>query len=138
MIILIDTDVLVDTALNRTPHADASSNLLDGIEDRQAMGVVSWHTLSNFYYLVSPKKGGPETRGYLQELSHFVQVVPTTTESLRYACQSCLKDFEDAMQVAAAVAGRADVIATRNIRDYSSSPIRAITPKQLVHELASL
>ncbi len=135
MIILIDTDVLIDTALNRAPHADASSALLDVLEDRHGMGVVSWHTLSNFFYLVAPKKGGSETRAYLEELSRFVQVASTTTESLRYACQLHMKDFEDAMQVAAAVAGKAEVIATRNIRDYTNSPIRAITPKQLVREL---
>ena len=88
-----------------------------------------------FFYLVAPKKGGSETRAYLKELSNFVQVTPTTTESLRYACQLHMKDFEGAMQVAAAVAGRADLIATRNIRDYRNSPIRAITPKQLVQEL---
>lgn len=40
------------------------------------------------------------------------------------------------MQVAAAVAGRAEVIATRNIRDYTNSPIKAIIPKQLVQELS--
>ena len=39
------------------------------------------------------------------------------------------------MQVAAAVAGKADVIAPRNIRDYTNSPIRALTPKQLIQEL---
>jgi len=135
VIILIDTDVLIDTALNRTPHADASSALLDALENRHDAGIVSWHTLSNFFYLVAPMKGGPETRDYLGELSRFIQVAPTTTESLRYACRLPMKDFEDAMQVAAAVSGRADVIATRNIRDYTNSPIRALTPKQLVREL---
>jgi len=33
-----------------------------------------------------------------------------------------MKDFEDAMQVAAALACGAEVIATRNMRDYAQAP----------------
>jgi hypothetical protein len=43
-----------------------------------------------------------------------------------------MRDFEDAMQVVAAEACGADVIATRNIRDYARSPLRAATPKALM------
>ncbi|WP_447970502.1 type II toxin-antitoxin system VapC family toxin [Nitrospira sp. M1] len=99
MNILIDTGVLIDTALNRTPHADASVGLLEALEGGVSTGFVSWHTLSNFFYLVAPIKGAPETRVYLEELTRFVQVAPTTTESLRYACQLPMKDFENVMQV---------------------------------------
>ena len=47
-----------------------------------------------------------------------------------------MKDFEDAIQVAAAMAGGADVIATRNERDFARAPIRVATPATLVAELA--
>jgi len=47
-----------------------------------------------------------------------------------------MADFEDAMQVAAAAACRAEVIATRNLRDFARSPIRAASPERLLRELA--
>ena len=50
--------------------------------------------------------------------------------------QSAAKDFEDALQVAAAEACGADVIATRNVRDYAKSPVRAATPKALLVGMA--
>ena len=40
-----------------------------------------------------------------------------------------MTDFEDAMQVAAARACGAQHIVTRNVRDYESSPISAISPQ---------
>jgi len=46
-----------------------------------------------------------------------------------------MKDFEDAMQVAAAAAWRADVIATRNLRDCANAPVRAAKPESIVDEL---
>ena len=63
----------------------------------------------------------------MTDLVRFVEVAPTTTESLRYAAKLDMKDFEDAMQVAAGMACYADVIATRNVRDYAKTPLRAIT-----------
>ncbi len=42
---------------------------------------------------------------------------------------------EDAMQVAAADAFGAQVIATRNVKDYRKSPIKAMTPEALVKVL---
>ncbi len=61
---------------------------------------------------------------------------PTTTAHLRGACQLPFKDFEDAMQVGAAIACTADYIATRNVRDFRKSPIPALTPAQIVVRLA--
>jgi hypothetical protein len=58
------------------------------------------------------------------------------TDSLRQAARLEMKDFEDAMQVAAADACGAEVIATRKIRDYAKAPIRVATPRALVAELA--
>lgn len=40
-----------------------------------------------------------------------------------------------ALQVAAGPACGADVIATRNVRDYAGSPIRAVPPSDLVDSL---
>jgi len=62
-------------------------------------------------------------------------VSPTATDDLRFAAQLDMRNLEDAMQVAAAVACHADVIATRNIRDYSKSPIRAETPQAVLERL---
>lgn len=98
---------------------------------------MAWHSLSNFYYLVSPTRGKHQTKDFLLDLMRFVQVAPTTTESLLYAGTLSLSDFEDAMQVAAAVACRASLIATRNLRDYALSPVRAANPQGVLTELVS-
>lgn len=137
MIVLLDTDVLIDLALDRTPHAEPAAGLLDALEQRPGTAFMAWHSLSNFYYLVSPTRGKHQTKDFLLDLMRFVQVAPTTTESLLYAGTLSLSDFEDAMQVAAAVACRASLIATRNLRDYALSPVRAANPQGVLTELVS-
>lgn len=135
MILLLDTDVLIDVALDRAPHATAASTLLDMLEQRPGTAFVAWHTLSNFYYLVAPSRGRDDTKTFLLDLTQFARVAPTTTDSLHYAARLTMHDFEDAMQVAAANACGARVIATRNLQDYARAPIRAATPASLIQEL---
>lgn len=128
MILLLDTDVLIDLALDRTPHSQPAAELLDALERRPGTAFIAWHSVANFYYLVSPQKGRAETRDFLVDLMRFVEIAPTSTRSLLFASQLAMPDFEDALQVAAAAACRATVIATRNLRDYARSPIPALEP----------
>ena len=136
MILLIDTDILIDVALDRRPHAAAAAELLDALERRRATGFVAWHTVANFHYLVVSKQGSSATKAFLLDLLRFVQVAPTSTDSVRYAAGLPMRDFEDALQVAAAVACGANTIATRNVRDYAQAPVRATTPTILLKELS--
>ncbi|MGH7630474.1 MAG: type II toxin-antitoxin system VapC family toxin [Gemmatimonadales bacterium] len=135
--VLLDADVLIDVALGRARHAEPAGALLAWLEGRSGTAYVAWHTVSNFYYPLAPVRGGRPTREFVLELALFVEVAPTTTESLRAAAALDLRDFEDAMQVAAAQACGAEVIATRNVRDYVRSPARAATPRSLLAERGS-
>lgn len=96
---------------------------------------MAWHSLANFYYVVSPIRGKQPARDFLIDLARFIEVASTTTESLLYAGQLDMPDFEDAMQVAAALACRAGLIATRNLRHYKRSPVRAAEPRTVVEQL---
>ncbi len=134
--ILLDTDVLVDVALDRGDHADSAAQLLDLVENGDVRAAVAWHSMSNLYYLVAPAHGGVRTRDFIVQLISFVDVAKTGTEAMRYAAGLPLADFEDAMQVAAARACGARWIVTRNLRDYTRSPIPAVSPSQALTELA--
>lgn len=132
---LIDTDVLIDVALDRKPHSESACELLDRLELRPQRAFIAWHTASNFYYIVASKRGTADTRRFISELLSYVRVAPVDTVALRFATSIPLSDFEDAMQVAAARACSSRHIVTRNVRDYRLSPIPAITPQQAVSDL---
>lgn len=133
--ILLDADVLLDVALDRAPHADASAALLELLERRPRMAFVAWHTVANVFCMVRPSRGAESTKEFLRDLTGFVTVAPTNTEDLRYAASLPMADLEDAMQVAAARACGAQYIATRNVKDFKQSPVPARTPRQLLEEL---
>jgi len=68
----------------------------------------------------------------LGEISSFLEVAETNSQSLDFALQLPMNDFEDAMQVAAAHAFGAQLIVTRNLKHYRKSPIRALTPLEVM------
>lgn len=134
---LLDTDILIDVALDRRPHSAPARNLLERIERGGEDAFIAWHTISNIHYVVTRQTRDRDSAlNFILRLARFASVAATDAESIRYAARLPMSDFEDAMQVAAAVACDADFIVTRNIRDYRQSPILAITPSQALDEIA--
>ena len=128
--ILLDTDVLIDVALDRQPHSGPASELLDRIERGAESACIAWHSVSNLYYLVTPARGDLDTRDFIIQLFGFASVANTDTEAILYAAALPMADFEDAMQVAAARACGAHHIITRNVKDYERSPIPVLEPQE--------
>ena len=131
MRILIDTDVILDVALKRVPYAEASGRVLQAVQDGSISGVVAWHSISNIYYLIAEGRRREKSLEFLRDLSVIVDVAPANNETLRLALTYQMRDFEDAMQAACAVAAGVDAIVTRNVRDFSASPVPAIRPEDI-------
>ena len=132
---LLGTDVLVDVALDKRPHSEPASELLDRLEHGYRKSFFAWHSASNFFYMVAPARGEKTARDFIMELTRFVEVAETGTEAIRYAAALPMTDFEAAMQVAAADACGARYIVTRNMKHFRRSPIPAISPKDALSEL---
>lgn len=130
MKILIDTDILLDVALDRTPYAENSGHILDWAENHPGSAGVAWHALANVAYLVKD-----DPRSFLGELLAFTIVPGTSAKAAPQAFELPVTDLEDAFQVAAAIQFGAERIVTRNIKDYRRSPILATTPSQFLKNL---
>ena len=135
MSVLLDTDVLIDLVLDRQPYSRSAADLLEQIQTTGYRAFIAWHTVANFHYLVSPSRGRRNARDFIVELARFVGVAAGDAQAIRYAATLPMKDFEDAMQVAAARLCGASCIVTRNIKDYERSPTPAITPQQALGRL---
>ena len=133
--ILLDTDVLLDVALRRQPHATTAVELLNRLQHGEERVFLAWHTVSNLFYLIAREREAATARDFVLDLIRFVSVAPTSTEAVRYAASLPMADFEDAMQVAAARACSAEYIVTRNLSDFERSPIPALTPQEALARL---
>jgi len=136
VIVLIDTDILIDVALNRLPHANAAAELLDAVESRALTGFVAWHSIANSIIWFSPIAWVRRSQRLHPGAAAVCRGRRDLDRQRARAASLPMPDFEDALQAAAALTCGASVIATRNIRYYLRAPVRALTPAALLKELA--
>jgi predicted nucleic acid-binding protein len=135
--IFLDTNILLDVFLNR-PGKPASLQVLNDCVAAGNEGWIAWHTLSNGFYIVRREtKLVTEAKRFAAELLIWCNVATVGSSDATAAEQMNLPDLEDAMQIAAAIACQANVIVTRNVGDFSTSPIPVMTPEDYVQRWAS-
>lgn len=135
--VMLDTNFLLDVALEaRTGSADAE-RLFDKMSDGSLLGVVSPTSLKDFYYITRKDFDEETRRGWL---ALFLDAF-TVADFGRLACQSALEsdepDFEDGIVRALAELERCNAIVSRDSRAFASSMARRVSASQALEMLDS-
>jgi hypothetical protein len=110
--------------------------LCDGVNHS---GWIAWHTLSNIFYLVrGHSRSAQPALQFVSDLLSWSEVAVTGKPEALQAILAGMNDFEDALQVAAAVSCGASASVTRNPKDFQASPIPVMTPEQFLAHVATL
>ncbi len=133
--IMIDLNVVLDVVQKREPHFPASAQVLADVRRDVCEGVLSAHTLTTIHYIVQ-KYSDPRTADKTVDwlLASFEIALVRKQEFLRARTLN-MKDFEDAVVTAAALAADCEVIVTRNVADFDNAPIQALTPEEFLAEI---
>jgi predicted nucleic acid-binding protein len=135
--ILLDTNIIIDNALEREPFWNASEQVLSLIEKGTIAGYISASTFSDLYYIIRKARGRDWTLTYLKQLLTFCQIATVNQAAIIMAFTTNFQDFEDSIQYSTAVVNKLDAIITRNPQDFPIITPRIITPEQLIAELTN-
>jgi predicted nucleic acid-binding protein len=135
--ILIDTNIIIDNALEREPFWNASEQVLSLIEKGTIAGYISASTFSDLYYIIRKARGRDWTLTYLKQLITFCQIATVNQAAIIMAFTTNFQDFEDSIQYSTSVVNKLDAIITRNPQDFPIVTPRIITPEQLIAELTN-
>jgi predicted nucleic acid-binding protein len=132
---LLDTNIILDALFSREPFGELAAAIWKAHEDERFTGYLCAITPVNVFYLA--RKDGQQKQAVrmMNDLMNTFEISPVNRAVLRSALQLEMKDFEDAVQIACALADGLDFIVTRDVKDFTNSPIRAITPADFVKEL---
>ena len=136
MRVLIDTCVIMDAVQSREPFAQDAQAILLAAANQRIMGCVTAKEMTDIYYLTHRCTHDREaTKTLMGRLGVLLDILDTTQSDVRRALASDISDFEDAVMAETALRERMDCIVTRNLPDFSRSPVPVYAPHDLLLKL---
>lgn len=131
--VFIDTNVLVDLLLERDPWAGDAA-IIFSMADRKEIELLCCSlSFSTAVYLMQRMKYS--RKEIVTKLAIVKSLCTVTTVDgfvLDRVLQSDFPDLEDAMQHYSALAAGAEVIVTRNVKDYAAAGLPVMTPGEFL------
>lgn len=134
MVILVDTNVVLDVIAGREPFLTESRKVLELCARQEIKGYIAFHSVSNIFFILRKKFSSEERRLLLRGILRVLKVTGASHEKVLTALeQEDFEDFEDCLQEKCAEEVGAECIVTRNVEDYGSSVIQAETPHDFLN-----
>lgn len=127
--VFVDTNVLLDILMERTPWANDAAVLFSMADRKEIELLCCSLSFSTAIYLMQRFKY--TRKEIVSKLSIVKSICTITTVNeavIDRMLQSDFNDLEDAIQYYSALAFGAEAIVTRNIKDFAASKIPVVSP----------
>lgn len=109
-------------------------NVLEIGKKRRSKFYVSFLTVANFAYIC--RKQSKENLSYnLKKCCKLFEVIANDKSNILNAIERNPSDFEDALQLEAALSKKCDCILTRDPKGFEDSPIPVLSPLEFLESL---
>lgn len=129
--LFLDTNIVVDLLEGREPFCYDAAQLFTMAHDKRVELLVSPMTFSTASFLLR-KHGSEGVRNLLSNLRQLVSVTISDERTVDDSIASQFKDFEDAMQYYTALNAKAEIIITRNGKDFTASKLPVMTATEYI------
>ncbi len=135
MKILIDTNIILDIALEREAFVEQAVLLFKTAQKRSIQMFITATTVTDLYYIIRKEKGKKMSFAFLEDLLEFMDVASVDKQIVLQALHSDVSDFEDAIQVYSAQQITISTIVTRNEKDFLHSRLNIYNPESFLQAL---
>lgn len=137
MVLLIDTNVIIDYLSEREGFFEPADKIMKFCSRDDVQGYVAFHSLANLWYILRHKLDS-ERRKLLMTICSLLQITGASHSEVVAAIKNeAFKDFEDALQDKCAAAVHADFLVTRNVKDFAFAETKVITPADFCQKFIS-
>ena len=130
--VLFDLNIVLDVLQERVEFYGFSARLLARAETGNIQGWLAAHSVTTLFYLIAKDKSPEQARVSITSLLQFLRIAPVDQKTIEQALNLPYRDFEDAVQMSAALQIHADYLLTRNPKDYQPAPMTVIQPVELL------
>ncbi len=129
--IFIDTNIVLDLLGQREPFYEDAAKLFSLADRGEIKLYVSSLTIANSSYVLSKLKSAKDARSILIKFKILVTVLELNDKIVELSLNDdSFSDFEDGLQYYTALENEADILITRNLKDFKSSKISVMTASQ--------
>lgn len=132
--LFLNTNIVVDLLDRREPFCHDAVRLFTMAYNKKVQIIVSPMTFTTASFLLR-KHGTEGVRILLSNLRQLARVATANERTIDDSLASRFNDFEDAMQYYTAVKAKADIIITRNGKDFTQSKIPVMTASEFLASL---
>lgn len=133
--VLLDTNVLLDLTLRREPWLTQAKAMWDARDARQISCYVPASSLTDIYYISRKQIGNDQAKSALEYCLVNFEICAVNRLVIEHALSLPGNDVEDNVIISCALAEAIDLIVTRNIGDFTHSPIQAVEPPEVLKHL---
>ena len=135
MKILIDTNVLLDSLLEREPFIANATQVFDLIEKQKHIAYLTATSITDIYYLSKKQLDSSSSAlDLIKKIIAVFEIASIDKNVIKKAAELDFKDFEDAVQYQSAKNENIDIIITRNQKDFKKSSIKILSPVQFLKQ----
>lgn len=134
--VLLDLNVFLDVLQKREPFYENSARVLAIIESGFVKGYISTHSITTLYYLYQKGRSVSDAKAIITNLLQFLLIAPIDQNTIEQALNLDIKDFENAVQMVAAVQCKADCLVTRNPKDFQPSLLPIMQPVDFLSSIS--
>jgi predicted nucleic acid-binding protein len=135
--LLVDTSIVLDVVLERTPWVADATALFDVVARGHTPALIAGHTVTTVHYIVERERDRRTATTAIGDLLTLFPVVPLDTADFQRALALRLRDYEDAVQAVACLRIGADFLVTRNPKDFRGAPVTPRAPGEVLALIAS-
>lgn len=132
MRLYLDTNVILDLILNRSPFFDDIARIITLYEMGECELFTSSVSIVNCNYILGKNIDRKQVIDNLKILRSFCSILTVSELEIDKSLNSNFKDFEDVVQYFTCIKNDCNFIITRDIKDFKNSEIPAITPAEFL------
>ncbi|MCL2224404.1 MAG: PIN domain-containing protein [Defluviitaleaceae bacterium] len=136
MEVLLDTNIVLDSLLQREPFAKNADAIIDLCESGKVQGFLACHTFPNVFYILRKHFSTEERKDILFLLAKTFTVIGIDVEMILGAISAeNFQDLEDSLQTECAVKMNLDFIITRDPKGFTSSQVPILSSNEFLQKM---
>ena len=136
MLVLFDTNVVLDVLLQRQPWVIESKAVWQALDEQRVIGYITAAALTDVFYIARRATNLTVAHEAVQTCLETFQICTVDRQALEQAVALPGSDFEDNLHIACATIAGLDAIITRDKTGFKIAALSVLTPAELLAQLS--